>query len=655
MNLRLAMLASASLLIAAPAVAEDTSLATDARAFGIREDVNDMSLSPDGTRAVYIAPAKGRWSAVVVVDLAAGSTNPILVSHGDPEVLRWCNFASNDRLVCRFTANVNDTGQLIGYSRLVSLNLDGSDVKELGQRQSFYDAGLRQEDGSVLDWRPSHAGSIMMEREYVPEAGKADTRMVERRSGLGVDLVDVRTLKTTPVETPRNGVYDYFTDGLGNVRVMSIAESNGSMLTGRVKHFYRTPGDRDWQPLTDYLDEEDFRPLAVDATNNSLYALKKDNGRLGLYRIKLDGSKSTELVASNPNVDIDGVVRVGDGLKVIGYTYAEDKRTAVYFDQEFDHLADSLSHTLRVPIVSFAGASADGNKLLIFAGADNDPGHYYLFNKQTHELNDLMQVRPALGGHTLAHVSAMSYKAPDGVTVPAYLTLPPGKDAKNLPAVVLPHGGPSSRDEWGFDWLSQFLAARGYAVIQPEYRGSAGFGDKWLMDNGFKSWRTSIGDVDSAARYLASSGIADPNRIAILGWSYGGYAALQAAATEPSLYKAVVAIAPVTDLAMLKEEAQDYTNADIVAKFVGSGPQLAEGSPLHHAADIKVPVLLVHGTMDSNVGYAESAKMEAALHGAGKQSELLTFQGLDHQLEDSDARIEMLTKIGDLLDRTIGH
>ncbi|HEX5238857.1 MAG TPA: alpha/beta fold hydrolase, partial [Sphingomicrobium sp.] len=214
---------------------------------------------------------------------------------------------------------------------------------------------------------------------------------------------------------------------------------------------------------------------------------------------------------------------------------------------------------------------------------------------------------------------------------------------------------PSARDEWGFDWLSQFLAARGYAVIQPEYRGSAGFGDKWLMDNGFKSWRTSIGDVDAAARYLASSGMADPKRIAIVGWSYGGYAALQAAATDPSLYKGVVAIAPVTDLALLKQEAQDYTNADVVAKFVGSGPHVIEGSPLHHAADIKVPVLLVAGTLDANVAYEESAKMEDALQGAGAKSELLTFKGLDHQLDDSVARTEMLTKIGELLDNTIGH
>ena len=220
---------------------------------------------------------------------------------------------------------------------------------------------------------------------------------------------------------------------------------------------------------------------------------------------------------------------------------------------------------------------------------------------------------------------------------------------------MLPHGGPSSRDEWGFDWLSQFFAARGYAVIQPEYRGSAGYGDKWLMENGFKSWRTSIGDIDAAARYLASSGIADPKRIAIVGWSYGGYAALQAAETEPSLYKAVVAIAPVTDLELLKRESQDYSNSTLIDKFVGSGPHVIEGSPLQRPGAISVPVLLVHADVDTNVNIEHSDKMAAALKAAGKDVEYVRISGLDHQIDDSIQRANLLFHAGTLLDRTIGH
>lgn len=621
-----------------------------------------MRLSPDGTKLVYIAPAKDRWSTVNIVDVATGADKSILVSNGAPSVLRGCNFVGNDRLVCHFTGNARqDEGILVSFSRLDSLNLDGGDIKQLGQQASFYDRGLRQFDGNVLDWRTDKPGTVLMERAYIPEVGKTGTRLVREREGLGVDLVDVRTGKATPVEAPLPDAAGFITDGLGNVRIKIDAETKNGMETDLIRVFYRMANGKEWRTLTDYVDGKDYQPLAVDATTDSLYELKKLNGRMGLYRIKLDGSKTEELIASNPSVDIDDVVRVGDGLKVIGYTYAEDKRTVVYFDTEFAQLHDQFARAMpKTPDISFIGASSDGRKLLIFAGGAEDPGRYYLYDKGIHELNELLDVRPELANRIFGHVSSISYKASDGTSIPAYLTLPPGKTAKNLPAVVLPHGGPSSRDGMGWDedataWIVQFLAARGYAVIQPEYRGSAGFGDQWLMDNGFKNWRTSIGDIAAAAKYLNSAGIADPSKIAIVGWSYGGYAALQSAVTEPSLYKAVVAIAPVTDLELLKREAQVYTSGDIVEKFVGSGSYVIDGSPLRHASAISAPVLLVHADMDLNVAIEESDKMDEALKSAGKDVEYIRINGLDHQIDDSVQRTNLLLHIGTLLERTIGH
>jgi dipeptidyl aminopeptidase/acylaminoacyl peptidase len=384
--------------------------------------------------------------------------------------------------------------------------------------------------------------------------------------------------------------------------------------------------------------------------------LKKKDGRNALYAIKLDGSRAATLVAENPKVDIDDVIRSSNGQRVIGYTYAVEKRRGDYFDAEYKSLVSALSGAIpNLPIIDVERANADGTKVLIYAGSDNDPGRFFVFDKKTKNLAEIMLVRPELENRKLANVKPISVKSPDGVTIPAYLTLPPGKDAKNLPAVVLPHGGPSDRDEWGFDWLAQYLAAKGYAVLQPEYRGSSGFGDAWLMENGFKSWRTSIGDITASAHWLASEGIADPKRLAIVGWSYGGYAALQAASIEPALFKSVVAIAPVTDLALLKEEARDYTNYQVVADYVGAGPHIVDGSPLRHASAIKVPVLLVHGDLDQNVNVEQSRKMDAALQAAGTPVEFLEYKALDHQLDDSTARTDMLSRIGQLLDQTIGH
>lgn len=657
----LAAAGAAALFVSAGAAAQQVhSLAEDAAAFGARDGVRDMAISPDGTKLVYVAPIRDRWSSVMLVDVATGVDKPILASNGSPEVLRWCNFAGNDRIVCRFTGNAHEgSGALVGFERLLSVNLDGKDPKQLGQQSSFYDRGLRQFDGSVLDWHAGRPGTVLMERAYVPEVGKTGTRLAAEREGLGVDVVDANTGKGTPVEAPLRDAAGFLTDGLGNVRVKVHEETKDDRPTGRMRVFYRVANGKDWRGLTEYMDADEFEPLAVDATTDSLYALKKLNGRKALYRVRLDGTKAEELVASNPNVDIDGVVRVGDGLKVIGYTFAEDRQTIVYFDQEFEGLHRQLSRLLPGnPDVEFTGASSDGRKLLIFAGGASDPGRYYLYDKQTHELNELLDTRPGLENHVLGTVSAITYKAADGTSIPAYLTLPPGKSPKNLPAIVLPHGGPSARDSWGWhadSFLIQFLAARGYAVIQPEYRGSAGYGDKWLMDNGFKSWRTSIGDITSAARYLISSGIADPKRIAIVGWSYGGYAALQSATTEPSLYKAVVAVAPVTDLQLMKVESQKYTSSDIVEKFIGSGPHVIEGSPLRHVAAISAPVLLVHADMDLNVDIEHSDKMAAALKNAGKDVEYIRITGLDHYIDDSVQRTNMLLHIANLLDRTIGH
>lgn len=640
-----------------PAKAQDASLVADAKAFGARDAVIRPDLSADGSRVIYITPGPARSSIAVIGNLDTGQFSQVANSSGDPDILRWCNFVSATRSVCRITGNnIDNLVNVIGFTRLISINNDGSDPKLLGQTDSFYDAYARQYDGDIIDWLQGTSGQVLMQRAYIPEEGKLGTRLVRTKSGLAVDRLNASSLSRQIIEEPREGAGSYMSDGLGHIRLMEVPDiTPAGFVSGKIRYLYRTASSSDWKPLV-AADYQEFQPLAVDAETDQLYALKKKDGRYALYGIKLDGSLSEKLVAANPRVDIDDVVRFGDGQRVIGYTYAEETGVVVYFDPEFKALSEALSRAIpQLPKVEFADSSHDGRKLLIHAGSDRDPGRYYLFDRDKKSLTPAMVDRPELEGRVLASVKPVTVAAPDGAQIPAYLTLPPGKDPKKLPAVVLPHGGPSARDYWGFDWLAQFLAARGYAVIQPEYRGSAGWGDAWLNKNGFKNWRTSIGDITASAKWLSQQGIADPGRMAILGWSYGGYAALQSAATEPNLYKAVVAIAPVTDLAMLKDDAQYFTNKELVEREIGAGPHIVEGSPLRHPADIVVPVLLFHGDRDSNVHITHSEKMDAALKAAGRTSNLTVFKGLDHQLDDSTARASMLASIGQLLDQTIGH
>jgi dipeptidyl aminopeptidase/acylaminoacyl peptidase len=249
----------------------------------------------------------------------------------------------------------------------------------------------------------------------------------------------------------------------------------------------------------------------------------------------------------------------------------------------------------------------------------------------------------------MAPMRPVTYTASDGTQIPAYLTVPQGSEGP-VAAIVMPHGGPSLRDEWGFDWLVQFFAARGYAVLQPNFRGSAGYGEAWYGRNGFKAWETAIGDVNDAGRWLVEEGIADPAKLAIFGWSYGGYAALQSQVVAPDLFKAVVAVAPVTDLDLLKAEALNYTNSRLVAEFVGIGPHVEAGSPALHADRFAAPVLLFHGTSDLNVGVSHSRRMENRLQDADKNVRYVEYEAQDHGLGNDNARANMLYLAGEFLE-----
>lgn len=627
-----------------------------ALAFGARTSVEDISLSPDGTKIAYVAPRSGQGAAVYIATIG-GESKAVTGVNGDPERLLGCDWVANDRLACLIYAMVRSY-EISPASRTVAFDIDGGNIKVLKQSDSMDARYANLYGGALLDLLPGEDGSVLMDRWFVPEQAYK-TRIADEKEGYGVVRVDTRTMATKVVEQPERFGAEFITDGLGKVRIMGVQLPKGtSGYAGqKIKYSYRTTSSRKWNALGDYdvLSEEGVNPIAIDPKLNVLYALKKLNGRQALYRISLDGSLREELVFAHPQVDVDGVARVGRSRRPVGAIFTTEKRQVEYFDQELKTLAASLAKSLpNLPLVRFADASVDESKLLIYAGSDTDPGRYFLFDKTSRQLAEIMLARPELEKAKLSPMQAISYKAADGTDVPAYLTLPPGGAKSGLPAIVMPHGGPSARDEWGFDWLVQYFAHRGYAVLQPNYRGSSGYGDAWYEKNGFQSWRSAIGDVNDAGRWLVAQGVADPKKLAIVGWSYGGYAALQSAVVEPSLYKAVIAIAPVTDLKLLKEERRNWSDFSMTNKFVGSGPHVGEGSPAQNAERISAPVLLFHGDMDRNVTISQSRVMADKLRGAGKKVELVTYPKRDHGLSDSEVRIDMLSKSDAFLRSAMG-
>ena len=627
--------------------------------FGAREAVGQMSLSPDGTKLAYIAPFGKDGGQVIVADLLKdGEPRTVLTSSRAAERVRSCEWSTNTRLTCgMYIIRKSDVGRL-GFTRMLAVNADGSGLKMLTAGPTDASAvQLLQNGGGIIDWTADGApGSVLMTRTFLPEMTES-TAMASDAMGLGVEAVDTMTLARRIVEPPRPDATEYISDGHGQVRIMGV---RGSTTVGYLKsetvYFYRKPGSRAWLQLSKVNDlRQGFDPFAVDPQLNVAYGFDVQDGRRALFRVALDGSLKRELVVLRADVDVDGLIRVGRQRRVVGASYAVERRETQFFDPELKQLGESLSRALPgAHNLVFVDASADERLLLLFVGSDADPGRYYLYDKQTRHLDGIAPVRPQLAGVPLAAVKPITYKAADGTLIPAYLTLPPGREAKGLRAIVMPHGGPGARDEWGFDWLSQYFAARGYAVLQPNFRGSTGYGEAWFQKNGFQSWRTAIGDVNDAGRYLLSAGIAVPGKVAIVGWSYGGYAALQSAVLDPDLYKAIVAVAPVTDLPMLRDRSRNFTNFKQVATFLGTGPHLREGSPAENAARIKAPVLMFHGDQDQNVDIGQSRLMAARLRGAGAKPELVEYHGLDHQLEDDAVRAELLSRADAFLRAALG-
>jgi dipeptidyl aminopeptidase/acylaminoacyl peptidase len=258
---------------------------------------------------------------------------------------------------------------------------------------------------------------------------------------------------------------------------------------------------------------------------------------------------------------------------------------------------------------------------------------------------------PQLDGSSLAAMNPIRYAARDEESVPAYLTLPGVEATSPLPAVIVPHGGPHSRDYWGYDWITQFLAARGYVVLQSNFRGSAGYGDTWSGAGGFRDWRLAINDISDGARHLVAEGLVDPDRICILGWSYGGYAALLSAVEEPALYRCVVSIAGVSDLPTLIDDSRDYLGGKAAREFIGKDREnLRLGSPARRAGEFRAPVLLFHGEEDINVRIRHSEKMAKALRKKKKSVEFIEYPEVEHGIRRSDYRIDMLSRIGAFLD-----
>jgi len=367
-----------------------------------------------------------------------------------------------------------------------------------------------------------------------------------------------------------------------------------------------------------------------------------NKGNVDLIRLELfdPATGKEELVESDPLNRVDfgdaAFSEVSDELIATSY---DDERKRVYWkDKAYEADYKLLQKGLPGKEIAFGSSTKDEKLWLISASSDTEPGETYLFDRNSKKLTLQYQIREKLTRVYLAPMKAVSYKSSDGLVIPAYLTLPKGGEPKNLPAIIVPHGGPWGRDSWGYNSFAQFLANRGYAVLQPNFRASTGYGKKFL-DAGNKEWGQKMqDDVTWGAKYLIAQGIADPKRIGIMGGSYGGYATLAGVAFTPDVYAAAVSIVGPSNLITLLESIPPYWEQIRKLFYERMGdPNTAEGkaqlqrqSPLNSADKIKTPLLVVQGANDPRVNKRESDQIVIALRDRGFPVEYLVAPDEGH-------------------------
>ena len=374
---------------------------------------------------------------------------------------------------------------------------------------------------------------------------------------------------------------------------------------------------------------EQCGPVRFHKDGERVYFQTNKGSDLDLVRLELfnPATGKEEVVESDPlkRVDFGNALfsEVSDDL--IATTYDDERERIYWKDKNFEADYKNLQKQLPGKEIGFASSTKDEKLWIISSNSDTDPGSTYLFDRSTKKLTLQYQIREKLNRSYLAPMKPVSYPSSDGLQIPAYLTLPKGVEAKGLPAIILPHGGPWARDTWGYNGFAQFLANRGYAVLEPNFRGSTGYGKKFL-DAGNKQWGEKMqDDVTWGAKYLIAQGIADPKRVGIMGGSYGGYATLAGVAFTPDVYAAAVSIVGPSNLITLLESIPAYWEQARKVFYERMGdPNTPEGkaqllrqSPLIAAAKIKTPLLVVQGANDPRVNKRESDQIVVALRERG--------------------------------------
>ncbi len=628
------------------------SAAPDVSLFASLPETADVEISPGGRYVAAKTFLNGQYMLVIYDLDNLGKAQPVVASPKDMYV-NWMHWKSDDRLLVSLSFANRRYGVATTERRLFALNPDGSDIKFLVPPRRVGKGGAGEDvvqfADEVVAFLPDDPKHILM--QFNPENPRLPR----------IYRVNVYTARRAVVKSGMADVVDWTVDQQGQPR-LAYALDDQKMVE---QYFYRSPEGKKWELLFSHpLDEGvTFSPVLFDRNDPDIawvYSNHEGN-TTGLYRYRFSTRTFVETLFLNPEVDVDNVLLDPLRRHVVGVRYTVADSRAQWFDPRIAEIFEDVRLRVGVKNLYVSSWSTDYRRVLFYGESPDQPGRYYLYERDSKNLRYFAYSYPKMDKIPMAPMLATSYKARDGLEIPAYLSLPVGvttRPEKPLPAIVMPHGGPGARDFSSFDPLVQLFTSRGYAVLQMNYRGSSGYGGEFQAA-GHRQWGQAMqDDVTDGTRWLAAEGIADPQRTCIVGWSYGGYAALMGAVKEPALYSCIVSIAGVSDLRALINSQRRYINGRLGTMGIGDGwkdrGSLEENSPVNGAKRIQAPVLLAHGTDDRVVPIKQTTDMAKALKRAKKSYEYVELEDAGHSVQRGPERLKLFSAVDEFVTKSLG-
>jgi len=600
-----------------------------------------VTVSPSGKNLAYRETTNGR-DRLIVIDLNTSSIiRAVDIAAVNPDNI---HFIDNKNLILKVSKN----SWRFGYkgrhdvSVAYSFNLDSGKIYQLlTAGHGVYEG--QNSLGRIIGLSPDHKYAYMPAWKNLSSYALYKVNLTKKRA-------------PRVYQSGTSDAIDYFVDAKGNVLARERYNNETNI------HQLEALQDDDWVVI--YQEEAEIMHVSfsgVTPDSKSLLMSRHDdeNGRWAYHTISLKDGAISEAIFSREDRDVENVLTDVNRV-VYGVRYSGFKPSYEFFDKKLNARIDAINKAMPEYTLRIEDYTPDWSSIIFHMDGGGSSGQFIRYHEGKLEL--LTNARPNITSEFVNEVQEISYKARDGLTIPTLLTLPKVKEIKNLPTIVLPHGGPESYDKIKFDWLPQYFASQGYLVIQPQFRGSEGFGTAHKQKGRGEWGRKMQDDLTDAVNMLVKEGKTDPKRVCIVGWSYGGYAALAGATFTPELYKCVVSINGVSDIPqMLKNDRSKYGEDHWVVSYwdrvIASG-KLEEGhlekiSPINSVKKITAPVLLIHGENDLVVSFDQSDDMFNAMKEANKDVTFVEIEGGNHSLTNAKNRAKALESVDKFLKKHI--